>query len=110
MSGFLAAMLLQMAVTAPPPLKAPPELQRIVVRCLAKQPVDRFQSMAEVRGADFARLVQLSLEYDPHPPFDVGTPEKAGPELVAGYQRRVARLAPDREAKFRAAAAALGFS
>jgi cyclohexyl-isocyanide hydratase len=66
--------------------------------------------MAEVRGADFARLVQLSLEYDPHPPFDAGTPEKAGPDLVAGYQRRVARLAPDREAKFRAAAAALGFS
>jgi cyclohexyl-isocyanide hydratase len=66
--------------------------------------------MAEVRGADFARLVQLSLEYDPHPPFDAGTPEKAGPELVAGYQRRVGQLAPDREAKFKAAAAALGFS
>lgn len=35
----------------PPPLQAPPELQRIVARCLAKQPVDRFQSMGEVRGA-----------------------------------------------------------
>ena len=66
--------------------------------------------MAEVRSPDFARAVQLSLEYDPAPPFDAGTPEKAGPELVATYQRRVNQLAPDREAQFRAAAAALGFS
>ena len=66
--------------------------------------------MAEVRGADFARLVQLSLEYDPAPPFDAGSPEKAGPELVASFNRRVAQLAPDREAQFRAAAARLGFS
>jgi cyclohexyl-isocyanide hydratase len=63
-----------------------------------------------VRGDQFAKAVQLSLEYDPAPPFDAGTPEKAGPELVATYQRRVAQLAPDREEKFRAAAARLGFS
>ena len=66
--------------------------------------------MAEVRGAEFAKAVQLSLEYDPAPPFDAGSPEKAGPELVATYQRRVAQLAPDRETQFRAAAARLGFS
>ena len=66
--------------------------------------------MAEVRGPDFAKAVQLSLEYDPAPPFDAGSPEKAGPELVATYQLRVAQLAPDREAQFRAAAARLGFS
>jgi len=66
--------------------------------------------MAEVRGAEFAKAVQLSLEYDPAPPFDAGSPEKAGPNLVATYQRRVAQLAPDREEKFRAAAARLGFS
>jgi cyclohexyl-isocyanide hydratase len=66
--------------------------------------------MAEVRSADFAKAVQLSLEYDPAPPFDAGSPQKAGPELVATYQQRVAQLAPDREEKFRAAAARLGFS
>lgn len=66
--------------------------------------------MAEVRSPEFANAVQLSLEYDPAPPFDVGSPEKAGPELVATYQRQVAQLAPDREEKFRAAAARLGFS
>jgi cyclohexyl-isocyanide hydratase len=66
--------------------------------------------MAEVRGDQFAKAVQLSLEYDPAPPFDAGSPEKAGAELVATYQRRVAQLAPDRDEKFRAAAARLGFS
>ena len=35
----------------PLPLQAPAELQRIVGRCLAKQPRDRFASMAEIRAA-----------------------------------------------------------
>ncbi len=35
----------------PAPLEAPPELQRIVSRCLRKSPAERFQSMAEVRTA-----------------------------------------------------------
>lgn len=29
-----------------------------------------------------AKIVQLLLEYDPAPPFDTGSPEKAGPDLV----------------------------
>ncbi|WP_017324748.1 DJ-1/PfpI family protein [Synechococcus sp. PCC 7336] len=29
-----------------------------------------------------AKIVQLLLEYDPAPPFDTGSPEKAGPEIV----------------------------
>ena len=33
-------------------------------------------------GEDFAKAVQLGIEYDPDPPFDAGSPEKAGPELV----------------------------
>jgi cyclohexyl-isocyanide hydratase len=28
-------------------------------------------------------LIQLVLEYDPQPPFDCGSPEKAGAERVA---------------------------
>ena len=35
----------------PPALEAPAALGRIVSRCLAKQPGDRFQTMAEVRAA-----------------------------------------------------------
>ena len=36
-----------------------------------------------LRGRDYAELVQLFAEYDPAPPFDAGTPEKAGPEATA---------------------------
>ncbi|MGW1076131.1 hypothetical protein [Streptomyces sp. NPDC002537] len=28
-----------------------------------------------------ARAMQLAVEYDPRPPFDSGSPEKAGPEI-----------------------------
>lgn len=63
---------------------------------------------ALIRGEDHARAVQLSLEYDPAPPFDAGSPERAGPELVATYRARMDRLAPNREAEFRAAAARAG--
>jgi serine/threonine-protein kinase len=35
----------------PPPLKAPAALERIVIRCLAKQPRDRFRSMVDVGAA-----------------------------------------------------------
>ncbi len=37
---------------------------------------------ARVAGDDFARAVQLGIEYDPEPPFDAGSPEKVPKELV----------------------------
>jgi transcriptional regulator GlxA family with amidase domain len=33
-------------------------------------------------GEDVARAIQLGIEYDPEPPFDSGSPEKADPQLV----------------------------
>ena len=66
--------------------------------------------MAEIAGKDHARAVQLALEYDPAPPFDAGTPAKAGPALVEVYQARANRLAPHRRDDLIAAAARLGFS
>lgn len=33
-------------------------------------------------GEEIAKIIQLLLEYNPAPPFDTGSPEKAGPELV----------------------------
>jgi len=48
---------------------------------------------AELCGEQQARGIQLGLEYDPEPPFDSGTPERATPELV---QAVLARLAESR--------------
>lgn len=45
---------------------------------------------AELAGEDAARMIQLALEYDPRPPFNAGSPEGAGAELVARYRERVA--------------------
>ncbi|MFN8038359.1 MAG: DJ-1/PfpI family protein [Acidimicrobiales bacterium] len=38
---------------------------------------------ARLAGDDVARAIQLAIEYDPQPPFDAGSPAKAGPELVS---------------------------
>lgn len=66
--------------------------------------------IAEIAGPDHARAVQLALEYDPAPPFDAGSPDKAGPALVQVYHERAQRLAPTRKADLIAAAERLGFS
>jgi cyclohexyl-isocyanide hydratase len=62
---------------------------------------------AAVRGEGHARLIQLALEYDPHPPFDSGSPECADPSIVAAYHRRTEALAPGRAERIAAAAARL---
>lgn len=38
---------------------------------------------AELAGEETAKLLQLNFEYDPQPPFDCGSPERAGAERVA---------------------------
>ena len=65
--------------------------------------------IAQIAGEDHARAVQLGLEYDPAPPFDCGSPAKAGAALVAVYNERADRLAPDRQRDLVAAAQRLGF-
>jgi putative intracellular protease/amidase len=35
-----------------------------------------------IHGDEAAQAVQLGIEYDPQPPFDAGSPEKAPPEIV----------------------------
>src|SRR4051812_1735996 len=67
-----------------------------------------FALMAAIKGEDHARMVQLGLEYDPAPPFDSGSPARAGDDLVAAYVERMASLAPGRDERIRAAAARLG--
>lgn len=61
---------------------------------------------AELYGRDVAQRIQLTLEYDPAPPFAGGTPATARPELLAQaleqarpaqeQRREIARRAADR--------------
>ena len=36
---------------------------------------------AKIAGDDFARALQLGIEYDPDPPFDAGSPDKVDPAI-----------------------------
>lgn len=63
--------------------------------------------VAAIRGEAHAKLVQLTLEYDPQPPFDSGAPGKATAEVRARYDALVKRTAADRDERTRAAAARL---
>jgi cyclohexyl-isocyanide hydratase len=38
--------------------------------------------LAELRGEVAAKATQLAMEYDPQSPFQTGSPESAGPELI----------------------------
>ena len=62
---------------------------------------------AELLGADAARRIQLAMEYDPHPPFDAGSPDRpeADPDQVA---RGRADARPSREPLLRRAMARRG--
>jgi len=35
----------------------------------------------EINGDEVAQAIQLGIEYDPEPPFDAGSPDKAPPEI-----------------------------
>jgi cyclohexyl-isocyanide hydratase len=60
---------------------------------------------AELAGEEVAKSIQLVLEYDPQPPFDSGSPEKAGAERVKRiYERMAPLLQSRRKAKAEAAA------
>ena len=37
---------------------------------------------ARIGGPELAQAIQLGIEYDPQPPFDAGSVEKASPEIV----------------------------
>jgi transcriptional regulator GlxA family with amidase domain len=53
--------------------------------------------VAEEFGRDAAQLTQLLIEYDPHPPFDTGSPDKA-PPMIVGTAREVFRKLNEKSA------------
>jgi putative intracellular protease/amidase len=57
--------------------------QRIVTAAGVSSGIDMALWLAaQIAGDDVARAIQLGIEYDPQPPFDAGSPAKAGPEFV----------------------------
>ena len=62
---------------------------------------------AELAGEEVAKSIQLVLEYDPQPPFDSGSPEKAGVERVKRIRERLSGMLQTRQKANDAAAAKL---
>jgi hypothetical protein len=49
---------------------------------------------ARVHGDELAKAIQLGIEYDPQPMFDVGAPEKAGASTLRLAARMLMGDAP----------------
>jgi cyclohexyl-isocyanide hydratase len=64
--------------------------------------------LAELAGEEVARSVQLGLEYDPQPPFESGSPEKAGVERVKRVREQMSPMLERRQKANATAAARLG--
>ncbi len=62
---------------------------------------------AELAGDEIAKSIQLGFEYDPQPPFDCGSPEKAGPERVGKMRKQLEGLLEVRRQANEAAVARL---
>jgi len=45
---------------------------------------------AKIDGPETAQAIQLAIEYDPQPPFDAGSTEKAPPEMVGALRELAA--------------------
>ena len=44
--------------------------------------------VGRIAGDHIAQAIQLMIEYDPQPPYDAGSPDRAPAELVAAMRRR----------------------
>ncbi|MEM5517932.1 DJ-1/PfpI family protein [Henriciella sp. AS95] len=65
--------------------------------------------VARIRGEAHAKFIQLSIEYDPHPPFDSGTPDKADDDTLERYWALIDKAAPGRVQTVKSIAKGLGF-
>jgi len=62
---------------------------------------------AEIAGREAAEAIQLAVEYDPSPPFDAGSPERAPKPVLEGVLSRAAPRQRDRVERATRAAARL---
>jgi len=68
------------------------EQGRIITAAGVSAGIDMALRIAQkVVGDDFAQALQLGIEYDPQPPFDAGSPDKAPPHVVELVKATMAR-------------------
>jgi putative intracellular protease/amidase len=59
------------------------EQGKVITAAGVSSGIDMALRLAElVAGADVAQAIQLAIEYDPQPPFDAGSPDKAPAAIV----------------------------
>lgn len=63
--------------------------------------------IARMQGDEIAQKIQLSIEYDPAPPFACGSPRQAAPEMVTEMAAKMAPFLAERRAAHERAAARL---
>jgi cyclohexyl-isocyanide hydratase len=64
--------------------------------------------IAGLYGDDIAQQIQLQMEYDPQPPFAMGSPRSASPEFVAAAREKTRDFTEKRRLVTARAAARLG--
>jgi putative intracellular protease/amidase len=59
------------------------EVGKVITAAGVSAGIDMALLLADrLAGREVAQAIQLMIEYDPQPPFDAGSPEKAPPEIV----------------------------
>ncbi|HYR95325.1 MAG TPA: DJ-1/PfpI family protein, partial [Candidatus Binatus sp.] len=72
------------------------EQGKVITAAGVSSGIDMALRLAElVAGRDVAQAIQLSMEYDPQPPFDAGSPAKAPPHVHDLLNRLSTRGATD---------------
>jgi transcriptional regulator GlxA family with amidase domain len=80
---------------ATPSKKRVVEQGKVITAAGVSAGIDMALLLAErLAGATAAQAAQLYIEYDPEPPFDAGSPDKAPPEIVERLREQAARRAP----------------
>jgi transcriptional regulator GlxA family with amidase domain len=79
------------ALGAEPTLERVVEQGKVVTAAGVSSGIDMGLRLAQlIAGDEVAQAVQLSIEYDPQPPLDAGSPDKA-PEAIVQLVRQLAR-------------------
>lgn len=71
------------------------EQGRVITAAGVSSGIDMALRLAElIAGRDVAQAIQLSMEYDPQPPFDAGSPRKAPTHVRELVERAYGRAGP----------------